>query len=268
MMTNLSYLEHFKLRSQPFMEHASSDSLWKDSRMDEGLSRLGYLVQSGVLGLVTGASGLGKSALLKRFMAEQSPQHCLPIYCHLAQLPSNGLLKVILTSLGENPKRGKDKLYSQILERARRVEGTLLLVFDEAHLLSGEALVDLRLLVSSALDRGPSLKILLAGQDHLRGTLKRIEYTDIVNRISVRYQLRALTKDQTHRYIDHQMKVHGGDVKTFDESAKDQIHEFTGGNPRSINNASIACLMSATGKGQLRIDEELFRSIQNELVLH
>lgn len=268
MMTHLSYLEHFKLRSQPFMEHASSDSLWKDSRMDEGLSRLGYLVQSGVLGLVTGASGLGKSALLKRFMAEQSPQHCLPIYCHLAQLPSNGLLKVILTSLGENPKRGKDKLYSQILERARRVEGTLLLVFDEAHLLSGEALVDLRLLVSSALDRGPSLKILLAGQDHLRGTLKRIEYTDIVNRISVRYQLRALTKDQTHRYIDHQMKVHGGDVKTFDESAKDQIHEFTGGNPRSINNASIACLMSATGKGQLRIDEELFRSIQNELVLH
>ena len=63
------------------------------------------------------------------------------------------------------------------------------------------------------------------------------------------------------------MKVHGGDVKTFDESAKDQINEFTGGKLRSINNASIACLMSATGKGQLRIDEELFRSIQNELVL-
>jgi hypothetical protein len=53
----------------------------------------------------------------------------------LAQLPSNGLLKVILTSLGEIPKRGKDKLYSQILDRARRVEGTLLLIFDEAHLL-------------------------------------------------------------------------------------------------------------------------------------
>ena len=69
------------------------------------------------------------------------------------------------------------------MDRARRVEGTLLLVFDEAHLLSGDALVDLRLLVSSAIEQGPPMKILLAGQDHLRQTLKRSEYTDIVNRI-------------------------------------------------------------------------------------
>lgn len=268
MSHHLSYMQHFKLQSQPFMEHASSNSLWNDSRMEEGLSRLRHLVQSGVLGLVTGASGLGKSALLKRFIAEQSPQQCLPVYCHLAQLPSNGLLKLVLSLLGENPKRGKDKIFSQILERARRAEGSLLLIFDEAHLLSGEALVDLRLLVSSALDRGPSLKILLVGQDHLRSTLKRSEYTDIVNRISVRYQLRAFAKDQTHRYIDHQMTIHGGDVKSFDEGAKDYIHEFTGGNPRGINNAALACLMSATAKGQLRIDEELFRSLQSELVLH
>jgi type II secretory pathway predicted ATPase ExeA len=72
----MTYLDYFKLRSQPFCEHALRDSLWNDSRMEEGLSRLNHLVQSGVLGLVTGASGLGKSALLKRFMSEQSPQIC------------------------------------------------------------------------------------------------------------------------------------------------------------------------------------------------
>ena len=144
----MSYLEHFKLRSQPFSEHALRESLWNDARMEEGLSRLQHLVQNGVLGLVTGASGLGKSALLKRFIGEQSPQVCQTIYCHLAHLPANGLLKLVLGQLGEVPKRGKDKLYSQILDRARRTEGTLLLIFDEAHLLSGDALVDLRLLVS------------------------------------------------------------------------------------------------------------------------
>jgi len=263
-----SYMEYFKLRSQPFSEHAPRESLWTDSRMEEGLARLQHLVQSGLLGLVTGSSGLGKSALLKRFMGEQSPQHCTPIYCHLAHLPSNGLLKVVLGQLGEIPRRGKDKLYSQIMDRARRVEGTLLLVFDEAHLLSGDALVDLRLLVSSAIEQGPPMKILLAGQDHLRQTLKRSEYTDIVNRISIRYQLRPLTKDQTRRYIDFQMSEHGGDVKVFDDGAKDLIHDFTGGNPRSINNAAVACLMGATSKRQLRIDEEMFRSVSSELVLH
>ena len=80
----MSYLEHFKLHSQPFSEHAARESLWEDARMQEGLSRLQHLVHSGLLGLVTGASGLGKSALLKRFMGEQSPQVCQTIYCHLA----------------------------------------------------------------------------------------------------------------------------------------------------------------------------------------
>jgi general secretion pathway protein A len=267
-MTHPSYMEFFKLRSQPFSEHSPSELLWNDTRMEEALARLQHLVQSGLLGLVTGASGLGKSALLKRFIADQSPQHCTPIYCHLAHLPSNGLLKVVLTQLGEIPRRGKDKLYSQLMDRARRVEGTLLLIFDEAHLLSGEALVDLRLLVSSAIEQGPPMKILLCGQDHLRQTLKRSEYTDIVNRISIRYQLRPLTKEQTRRYIDFQMKEHGGDVKVFDDGAKDLIHDFTGGNLRGINNASIVCLMGATGRGQLRIDEEMFRTVSNELVLH
>ncbi len=233
--------------------------------MEEGLSRLQHLVQSGLLGLVTGASGLGKSALLKRFIGEQSPQFCQTIYCHLAHLPANGLLKLVLGQLGEVPKRGKDKLYSQILDRARRVEAALLLIIDEAHLLSGEALVDLRLLVSSAIELGPPLKILLVGQDHIRQTLKRSEYADIVNRISVRYQLRPFTKDQTRQYIEFQVGHHGGDPKIFDEGVKDQIHEFTGGNPRGINNAAIACMLHATSRRTLRIDEAMFRQASQEL---
>lgn len=81
------------------------------------------LVSSGLLGLVTGTSGLGKSALLKRFIGEQAPQHCTAVYWHLAHLPSNGLLKFILPQLGEVPKRGKDKLYRQIMDRALESKG-------------------------------------------------------------------------------------------------------------------------------------------------
>lgn len=261
----MSYMEHFKFRTQPFSEHASKDSLWKDARMEEGLSRLQHLVDNGLLGLITGASGLGKSALLKRFMAEQSPQHCETIYCHLTHLPASGLLKLVLSSLGEVPKRGKDKLYSQLLDRARRSDAKLLLIFDEAHLLSGEALVDLRLLVSSAVEVGPPMKILLVGQEHIRQTLKRSEYADIVNRISVRYQLRPLNKEQTRRYIDHQMVQHGGDVKIFDDVVKDMIHDQTGGVPRSINNLAVTCLIGASAKRTLRIDEEVFCQAATEM---
>ena len=168
----MSYLEYFKFARQPFSEHASREALWNDTRMEEGLSRLNHLLGNGLVGLVTGASGLGKSALVRRFIQECSPQVCDPQYCHL---------------------------------------------------LSGDALVDLRLLVSSAVEAGPPLKILLVGQEPLRHTLKRAEYADIVNRVSVRYQLKPLSKDQTRKYIDYSVGSSGGDVKIFDERLKNFI---------------------------------------------
>ena len=132
-------------------------------------------------------------------------------HCHLAHLPAAGLLKLVATQLGETPRRGKDRVYEQILERAGRTEGTLMLIFDEAHLLSSESLTDVRLLISSALDVGPLLKILLVGQESLRVLLRRAQHADLLNRVSCRFQLRPLHKEQTADYIDFQIKQAGGD---------------------------------------------------------
>jgi len=60
--------------------------------------------------------------------------------------------------------------------------------------------------------------------------------------VSVRYQLKPLSKDQSRKYIDYSVGSSVGDVKLFDDCVKDLIHEFTGGNPRCINNAATACL--------------------------
>ena len=261
------YLEHFQFRTQPFSEHATAAALWQDARMKEGLARLEFLLKMGELGLVTGASGVGKSALIKRLLSRLTPQQCEVVYCHLTHLPSSGLLKLIATQLGEAPKRGKDRLYGQILERAQRSEGTLLLIFDEAHLLTSESLTDLRLLISSALEVGPPLKILLVGQESLRGTVKRAQHADLLNRVSVRYQLRPLSKEQTAQYVDFQISQAGGDGKIFGAEVKDLLHDFTGGLPRAINNLAIACLLQATALNVARVDEDVFRQAAGEFQL-
>ena len=261
------YIEHFQLQSQPFTEHAAATALWQDSRMQEGLARLEYLASMGELGMITGPTGVGKSALVKRFLSKLTPQQCEAVYCHLTQLPSAGLLKFLASQLGEPPRRGKDRLYEQILDRAQRADGTLLLIFDEAHLLSAESLTDLRLLISSAIDVGPPLKILLVGQDPLRGTMKRAQHADLLNRVSVRYQLRPLTKQQTTHYVDFQISQAGGDPKIFGEEVKDRLHDFTGGLPRAINNLAIACLLQATAANVARVDEDVFRQAAAEFQL-
>ena len=75
------YQAHFQLKTQPFSEHAAANKLWVDTRMQEGLARLNYLLASATLGLVTGPTGAGKSALLKRFLHELSRQQCESVYC-------------------------------------------------------------------------------------------------------------------------------------------------------------------------------------------
>ena len=131
------FLNHFQFTSQPFAERMSADALWPDDRMQQGLARLHYVAEHGTVGLVTGASGVGKSALLKRFMHELSGPQWQPVYLHLTHLPAAGMLKLLVSKLGEVPRRGKDRLFEQILAKARQVEGTLLVIFDEAHLLNG-----------------------------------------------------------------------------------------------------------------------------------
>jgi general secretion pathway protein A len=261
------FLQHFKLRTQPFAEHASVNSLWQDPRMEEAQARLTFLVDHGTLGLLTGASGLGKSALIKQFMHGLSPQHCEAVYCHLTHLPGSGLLRAVLNQLGEAPRRGKERLYEQLRDRAARLDGGLLLVFDEAHLLDGDALTDVRLLISSALDIGPPLKILLSGQDSLRSTLKRARHHDLANRISVRYQFRPFSKADTGKYIDHHMQQAGGSSQIFDDSAKMVIHDYTGGVPRQINQVATQCLIQATAGNVVRVDDELLQQVLSEIHL-
>lgn len=261
------FLSHFKFHSQPFAERATADVLWADQRMQQGLARLRYLCQHGTLGLVTGASGVGKSALLKRFLHELSGPQWEPVYLHLTHLPSAGLLKLLVGKLGEVPCRGKDRLFEQILERARQAEGTLLVILDEAHLLDNDALTDIRLLVSSALDDTPPLKIVLAGQESIRQTLRQSSQTALLSRIGVRYHLPPLTRDQTATYIDFQVKQAGGSEKLFEESTKGLIHDYTGGVPRQINNLATACLLAASAENATRISEAILQQTLHEFQL-
>ncbi len=111
------YQEHFKLKQQPFLEHAAVNSLWIDQRMKEALARLTFLVDHANFGLITGPSGAGKSALLKCFF-NNLPQRCEAVYCHLTHLPSAGMLKALVTQMGEVPRRGKERLFEQSFQAA------------------------------------------------------------------------------------------------------------------------------------------------------
>lgn len=252
------FTTYFKMKNQPFCERIACRQILKDDRISEGLARLEFLAESGTIALVTGQTGVGKSTLIKLFLSSIGQNQYKPIYIHFTQIRTSCFFNLIVTELKEVPKRNKEQLFFQIVEKIRNSSLTTLLIIDEAHLLSIEALTDLRLLVSSALDEEPPLKIILSAQDDINNKLARASLADFKGRISTAYYLKPLSKDQTSAYIDFHMNNAGSNDKVFDPEVKDMIHEHSNGIPRQINNIATTCLINAATHNSQKINMQIF----------
>jgi general secretion pathway protein A len=261
------FLNHFKMNAHPFQERPPVEWILNDNRISQSLARLDYFAGQGTLALVIGQTGVGKSTLLRLFIQNLAKNRYRPIYLHFTGIPSSGLLRLIVTQLGEAPRRGKDNLFVQILDRTAKGDLSTLLIIDEAHLIDPQALTDLRLLVSSALDTDLPLKILLSGQESLARLLARASLSDLVNRITVRCHLSALTKEQTASYIDSRMRSAGSHDKVFQPEAKALIHDYATGIPRLINNIATACLLNAAARNLNQIGDPLVNDTMAEFRL-
>jgi len=251
----------------PFPERTPLDQILQDDRVAQGLARLEYLAHDGSIALITGQIGVGKSSLVKLFMRSLSRNLYHPLYLHLTHVTTGGILKLIVMALGELPKRGKERLFLQILEKTQATELTTVIIIDEAHLLEPDSLIDLRLLVSSALDERAALKIILSGQESLIDKLRRATHADLVQRISVRYRVPPLSREQTVAYIDSQLKMAGASEKVFEPEAKTLLHDYARGLPREINNIATACLIHAASRNLQKISETLVNDTMTEIQL-
>lgn len=260
------FLTHFSLTAHPFAEKPPIEWLQRDPRIEQALARLKFFERQGSLALILGQTGLGKSSLLRLFIHELPHNRYHPLYLHLTPIQANAFLRLIVTKLGEKPRMGKDRMLLQILERIKQNEKCTLLIIDEAHLIEPDTLTDLRLLIS-CIDEEISLKIVLCGQENLKELLKRASHADLVQRITLRFALHALRKEQSGAYIDNRMTLAGGSGKIFETEAKNLIHDYTGGVPRQINNVATACLINAASRNLKKINDALVNETMSEFNL-
>jgi len=263
----MMFLNHFKMSAHPFHEHPPVNWILKHEPFTQALARLHYFALQGTFALMIGQTGVGKSSLLRVFMQDLSKNRYRPLYVHFTDINAHAFLRLIVNQLGEAPRRGKERLFLQIIERIKKTDLTTLMIIDEAHLIDPEALTDLRLLVSSAMETTLPLKIILCGQDPLAHLLARTAYTDLVHRICVQCHLYPLTKDQSVAYIDSRMHWAEASEKIFEPEAKTIIHDYASGIPRQINNIATACLINAATKNLKKIDEPLVTETMSEFHL-
>jgi general secretion pathway protein A len=188
---------------------------------------------------ITGDVGTGKTTLCRAVLEKLGDGYATALILNPV-MTGIQLLRSILRELGLDDRgndrvRMIDRLNHFLLERTHAEEDVVLFV-DEAQDMSDELLEQVRLLSNLETDDRKLLQIVLIGQPELRSRLERDELRQLRQRITVRYHLGPISRQETESYIHHRLRVAGGNGRpTFSPAAIRAIHRHSGGVPRLIN---------------------------------
>lgn len=128
-----------------------------------------------------------------------------------------------------------DALNTFLLEQ-HRAGGSTVVIIDEAQNLPLDVMEQLRILSNLETEKEKLLQIIFVGQLELNDKLKLPELKQLNQRISIRYEIRPLSREETAQYINHRVLVAGaGSRVSFKSSAVKEIYKYSQGYPRLIN---------------------------------
>ena len=238
----------------------------------EALAHLVYGTTSkGCIVLLTGEIGTGKTTL-SRYFLEKLPKSTDIAIITNPKLTSTELLAAICDefeiTLATATPSSKDYIDSinTFLLNAYSANRQTVLIVDEAQNLADEVLEMLRLLTNLETDRQKLLKIALLGQSELGSLLKKPELEQINQRITSRYHLQGLSREEVEAYIAHRVMVAGGGRSSFfTKGAISQISSKSRGIPRLINSLCDHALLGAYSEGKEQVDKKIVQKAATEL---
>lgn len=257
------YLQYYGFSRKPFELVPKVEALFLGETHKEGLAVLKYGVISdkGFL-LLTGGVGTGKTTLVNCLAASLDMRENLCII-------SNPNLNVVefyhffAARIGLHFDGNKALFllsFSDYLEKCRDAEGKILLIIDEAHALPVEVLEEIRLLANLGAEHPGTMSIFLVGQPELLDRLSEKRLLPLRQRISMRFHLEPLSREDTQQYILFRLNAAGAQQGAiFTKKAIDAIDLAADGNPRVINILCDQALLTGYSRSLLRIDHTIIQ---------
>jgi general secretion pathway protein A len=266
------YLTFFGLNEKPFAITPDPRYLYLSERHAEALAHLLYGInEAGGFVQLTGEVGTGKTTIVRSLLAQTPKNAEIALILNPKMTPAEFLL-TICEELGigvPDSALGSLKdlvdILSHYLLRAHAAGRRVVLVVDEAQNLSPEVLEQVRLLTNLETNTQKLLQIILIGQPELRELLGRNELRQLAQRVTGRYHLNPLSRDETAAYVRHRLRVAGSTTDIFAPSALAEAFRLSEGVPRVINVISDRALLGAYTLDRHRVTSGLLRHAATEV---
>jgi general secretion pathway protein A len=266
------YLTFFGLNEKPFAITPDPRYLYLSERHAEALAHLLYGInEAGGFVQLTGEVGTGKTTIVRSLLAQTPKNAEIALILNPKMTPAEFLL-TICEELGigvpdsslESLKDLVDIL-SHYLLRAHAAGRRVVLVVDEAQNLSPEVLEQVRLLTNLETNTQKLLQIILIGQPELRELLARNELRQLAQRVTGRYHLNPLSRDETTAYVRHRLRVAGATNDICSPQALSEVFRLSQGVPRVINVICDRALLGAYSLDRHRVTAPLVRNAAAEV---
>jgi general secretion pathway protein A len=259
------YLGYFDLTEQPFSKDISTDRLLLLPSARKALAAAALLAETRGIGVMSGKSGVGKSCLLRQFIADLPTGLYKPVYiCHTT-VAITEFYTHLCTAFGIVPSVRRSNMFRDLQDRIRVFNQTNhvhpILIIDEAHYLATDILTELRLIANFEIDSLSAMSILLCGSESFprRFTLSVLE--PLANSITISIPVATLPQEETVTYVENRLAAVGAQRPLFTKNALAFVHQASGGVLRSVNTIATASLHRAFLSKSPQVEAEHVQSV-------
>ncbi|MDQ7059312.1 MAG: AAA family ATPase [Ghiorsea sp.] len=266
------YNNFFGFKEKPFTIAPNPQYLYMSKRHQEALAHMLYgLRGEGGVMVLTGEVGTGKTTIC-RSLLNQLPENTDVAYIINPRQSETEMLASLCDELHiacvdpSSIKSLTDALNQYLLSTHARGRHTVLII-DEAQNLEIAVLEQLRLLTNLETNDKKLLQIMLLGQPELSDILQRQDLRQFAQRITSRYHLTPLDKDEVAAYVNHRLAIAGCDTQTiFSKAVLDVLFKYSAGIPRLINLIADRALLGAYASENKQVSKIILQQAKQEVL--
>lgn len=196
-------------------------------------------------GLVLGASGTGKSALLREVVAGLDRHRHQPIYLSSTRASMTNIVRFLARVLRVPARRSSLETIDELAKAVRAQPARPLVCVDEADRLTADTLQEFRVIAECELEAEPLFSVVLSGLPSLSDQIDAPIAFPLKRRISVRCTLRGLRREELVAFLEHRFGV---DARRVPPGAHDDLFERTQAAPGLIDKIVRHALATSSGR--------------------